>query len=348
MIERYYSIHDIVKFKITALTVPQWKLKNITGMYANFEVPFCENVDFDVIFGEFDPSNEDCIILENNVFVKKDYLYVKRDTYKFTHWEFELSDIEGGHTTIRIHSNTSGYLWMAGFIVEFIIHFKLNLKGYSIVHASGISKGNRCSLFAARGGGGKTTVALNLLDHKFDFLGDNFVIIYRGNVYSYITPLNIFAYNVTPLIARNLSISEMAMLKLKVLIYTLTGGYVKVFTKINPTRIIPESISKTALLSSVLLLIPQESVHFSDMDRAQLFDALLFNQMLDTLLFMPYIIEYSFIYPQSNLAYHWMKYRSNLDENIPQTLRIRKVEVPQRYESETIKVLMDAILSREV
>ena len=40
------------------------------------------------------------------------------------------------------------------------------------------------------------------------------------------------------------------------------------------------------------------------------------NQMMDTLLFLPYISEYSYLFPNSSLSNHWERYRSNIESNL--------------------------------
>lgn len=345
MPDRYYNIHDIVKFKITT-NESDWKLKNIYGHYKNFEISKTDTLDFVVHLGKFIPSNEDCCIIKDKYYIKWDYFYCKRDSYKFTEWEFEMSGFENGSTVIRISSNFPGYMWMSGFIVEFLIHYTLNEKGYSIIHASCVSIENNGIAFAARGGGGKTTIAMNLVERGYKLLGDNFVILSNGYVLSYLSPLNIFTYNLLPIVQKKINFRNKIELKLKQIIYQLTGRYVKIFTKLNPCDTFPMLTINKTKLDMLFLVVPKseiDSLLFKKVDVADLYDRLVLNQMLDTLLFLPYIAEYSYIFPESKLSKYWKKYRDNLINNIPSDVLAYVVGSKQRFDDNIINKIINMI-----
>lgn len=94
MEERYFNIHDIVKFKIVNTTPFKWQFKNIYGSYENFEAVKTDDLDFIVYLGRFKPTNQDCYITEEKYYIKEDYFYCQKDSYKFTNWEFEMSGFE--------------------------------------------------------------------------------------------------------------------------------------------------------------------------------------------------------------------------------------------------------------
>jgi len=343
--EKYYNIHDVVKFKIVTKEF-EWKFNNIYRAYKNFETTKTDELDFIVYIGKFTPSNQGCHILEDKYYIKEDYLYCKKDSYKFTSWEFEMSGFESKYTVIRISSNTLGYMWMSGFIIEFMIHYKMNEKGYSIVHASGVSRNNRGFIFSARGGGGKTTIALNLLERGFKMLGDNFVILHGEEVLNYISPLNIFTYNLAPIIRKNFGIKNKTILMLKEVIYRVTGGYIKIFTKLNPKEIFPELTIDKTKLDMVFLIVTREEVEriqVKKIGKTELLNHLIMNQMLDTLLFLPYILEYSYMFPNSKLAGHWVRYRKNLEKNLPNSMPIYRIEVPQKYKTDVFERILEVI-----
>lgn len=343
MLEKYYNIHDIVKFKIVSKSFFKWKFDNIFGAFENFETTKIEHVDFIVYLGKFEPSNQDCYILEGNYYVKDDYFYCKKDSYKFTKWEFEISGFENGNTIARISSNFLGYMWMSGFIIEFLIHFKMNEKNYPIVHASCVSDDVRGYLFSGRGGCGKTTIALNFLERGYKMLGDNFVILHDGKILSYFSPLNIFTYNLAPIIHKNLNIKMKLISNFKELLYKLTFNYIKIFTKINPKEIFHDLIVDSVKLNAIFILVPREKLEVEKIDKNELLDHLLMNQELDTLLFLQYISEYSYIFPKSKLSSHWSRYKKNLERNIPDNINIFKIEVPQKYSYNIFNEIIDVI-----
>ncbi len=343
--EKYYNIHDIVRFKIISDGF-NWKFNNIYGAYENFEVANIGDLDFVVYLGEFMPCNKNCYIVDNKYFIRKGYFYCKKDSYKLTNWKFEITGLEDKELIVRIFSNLPGYMWMSGFIIDFLIHYKLNEKSYSIIHASCVSKDNKGYLFSGRGGSGKTTIATSLLERGVKILGDNFVVLYEGKVLSYLSPLNIFTYNLTPLIKRSLSTKERAVLNLKEMIYKINRGYVKIFSKLNLKEIYPELIADKTELDKIFLILPKKElkeIQIEKIRREKLIEHLVSNQMLDTLMFLPYIFEYSYVFPDSGLATYWDKYRENLNSNLPNDKLLFRVEVPEKYTSYILEKLQEVI-----
>lgn len=333
MLEKCYNIHNILKFKIITNKRFKGNLKNIYGSFENFEVKNVDQTDFEVHLGKFEPSNKNCTILENKFYIKQDYFYCKKDMYKFTNWEFEVNGIDSENTIIKIASNFFGYLWMAGFIIEFFIHYKMNLKGYPLIHASALSHNGNGYVFSARGGGGKTTVSMNLIDKGFKILGDNFVIIDQGQILSYFSPLNIFSYNLAPIIKSNLTLKNNVSLKVKIIIYKLSFGFIKIFTKINPKEVLSNSTLNSSDLNKIFIIQPKDEFRIKKITKEDLCEYLLFNQMLDTLLFLPYIYEYSYVFPDSSLSKHWNLYKKNLLNNISEDVHIYQVESPKNLSS---------------
>jgi len=347
MEERYFNIHDIVKFKIVNTTPFKWQFKNIYGSYENFEAVKTDDLDFIVYLGRFKPTNQDCYITEEKYYIKEDYFYCQKDSYKFTNWEFEMSGFENGDTIIRIFSNIPGYMWMSGFIIDFMIHYKMNEKGYPILHASCVSKDNRGFMFSGSGGTGKTTITMNLLEKGFKMLGDNYIILKKGEVFSYLSLLNIFTYNLAPIIKSNLGVKNKIILGLKEIIYRVTQGYIKIFTKLNPKEIFPELTIDKIKLDTVFLILRKKELkemQIKKIDKIKLCEYLVTTQMLDnTCLFLPYIAEYSYIFPESKLATYWERYKKNLEENLPDDILIYKVEVPQKYDKEIFEKILEVI-----
>lgn len=346
MKEKYYNIHNIVKFKIAAPTsILKFKFDNIYGCYENFESPENHDLDFMIILGDFNPSNQNCSILEDKYYISQDYIYCKRDSYKFTKWEFEISGLETKCTIVHISSNFWGYMWMSGFIIEFLIHFKMNQKGYPIIHASCVSLEDKGFLFSTRGGGGKTTIAMHLLEKGFKLLGDNFIIIGEDNALCYLSPLNIFTYNLTPIVKKSLGFNNKVVLSLKNVFYNMTGGYIKIFTKMNPKKAFPHQVDESTNVSALFFITPRESLRIEKIDKIELCNFLVTNQQLDTLFFLEYISNYSYIYPNSKLSQHWLIYKKNLIKNLPNRQIYYKIEVPQKYDSLVLEEIVNFILN---
>ena len=346
MIEKYYNIHNIVKFKIVDRTTLSGK-GNFYKEYENFETTEkMDALDFTIHFGKFTPSNQNCYITESKYYAKKDYFYCKSDSYKFGNWKFEITGFESDNLAIRYSSNLIGYLFASQFIIDFPIHFKLNEKGYSIVHGSCVSKDNRAFLFTARGGAGKTTIALNLLERGFSLLGDDLTIlnINKGEVIGFLSPLNIFTYNLTSFVKEKLGIKNKVVLGLKDLLYKITGGYIKLFTQINAKNIFKEeNIIDKSELDAIFFLIPKNEFRVDYMSKQELIDHLLINQKLETPFFYKYMLEYSYMFPESKLSTHWKQYKKNLETNLPDDIPICKIEVPRKYDSKVSEKILEVI-----
>lgn len=343
MTERYYNINNIVKFKIFDEQLFKIKLNNIYDAYRNYEVnKKIEDIDFSVHLGKFKPSNENCNIINNKYFIKEDYFYCKEDYFKFAKWEFEIYGFEKDKTMVNISSNFVGYMFMSGFIIDFLIHYKLNDKGYSIIHASCISKNDKGILFAARSGGGKTTLAMAFIKRGFNILGDNFIILYQGDVISYFSHLNIFKYNFVPIIKNKIGLKIKFTIYLKEFLYKLTSGYFKIFTKINPKDIFPELIIEKSKLHTIFILLPKKELKIEKIDKITLCRQMVMNQKLDTLIFLNYILEYSYVCPTGKLSMHWIRYEDNLINNLIYT-SFYQVEVPKKYDTDIFERMYDFV-----
>ena len=343
MIEKNYSIHDIVTFKIINKTNFFHKfVSNLDIGYKNFEVKNLTNTDFTVHLGDFIPSNQDCYILDDKYYIRKNYVYCKENSYKLAKWKLEISDFESDNTIIRISSNLIGNMLIAP-IIDFLIQFKLNEKGYSLVHASCVSKDSHAYLFSTLSGGGKTTIAMYFVEKGFDFLGDNFVILHGNNVLSFLSPLNIFTYNLTPIIKSNLGVGKMIILDLKHLLYKMTGGYAKIFTKINVRNAFSNKVVDNSKLDSVSILIPKKEFHIENISKEELINHLVINQKLELISFLDYMLDYSYMFSESNMATHWTRYKENLRKNISEDIPIYKIEVPQRYDAEVFGEILGVI-----
>lgn len=343
MIEKYYNIHNIIKFNVVDKNTFCGK-GNFYKEYENFEtVEKIDELDFTVYFEKFTPSNQSCYITEEKYYIKEDYFYCKSDSYKFGKWEFEMSGFESNNLTIRYSSNLIGYFFTSQFIIDFPVHFKLNEKGYSIVHGSCVSKDNRALLFTARGGAGKTTIALNLMERGFNLLGDDLTILNKGSVIGFLSPLNIFTYNLAPIVREKLGIKNKAVLELKNLLYKITGGNIKLFMQINANDIFKESITDESELKSIFFLIPKDRFRVDHMNKKELIECLLINQKLDTPFFHSYLLEYSYMFPESKLSRYWERYKENLERNLPDDIPTYKVEVPQKYDSEVFEKILEVI-----
>ena len=333
--KRYYNIHDILTFKIVDENgILNRIFDTIRIEYKNFESEELEKPDFTIYLEKFTPYNQDCFILDNEHYIKEDYFYC-RDSYKIAKWELEISGFETDNLIVRISTNPFASMIISGFVIDPLIIFKMNEKGHPIVHSSCVSKDGHAYLFTAQGGGGKTSTALYSVERGLNFLGDNFIILDKGHVLSFLSPLNIFSFNLAPIVRKNMSIKSRAEFYFKDLLHRIGGP--RVVTKINVKDIFSDSLANKSKLDSVFLLIPKEKFDIAEIGKEELIRYFVANLKLDSFPFLKYMLEYSYMFPESKMATHWDRYEESLRKNLNDTISIFRVEVPQKYDMKTFE-----------
>lgn len=344
--EKNYNVHDIIKFKVIAERIS----RRMDIEYKNFESEKIDKPDFTVFLGDFIPSNDRCFIIDNTYYIKEDYIYCE-DSYKLGRWRVEVSGLEKEGTTVKLSTNIVGSIFadmfICAYIIDFLIRFKLNEKGYSVVHASAVSKDGKAYLFPSQSGAGKTTTAMHFAENGYAFLGDDFVLLHDGVIISYLTPLNIFAYNLNSVILKNMGFKEKCILDLKNLVYWASSRYIKIFTKMNPKYIFPNQTIDKSKLDAVFLLVPKDKFGVEKTDREAIINNLFINQKLESFPFFKYLLEYAYVFPESGIASHWDKCKENLMRNLGGDVDFYRVEVPKRYSMETFKNI-SSIVHKEV
>ena len=340
--EKYYSVHDIVTFKIIS------KIGLLDRFFKGWEIELRDfesirtaKPDFTVYFGKFTPHNQDCYFLDEKYYVKENYLYCQ-DSYRYIKWELEMSGFERSNMEIHLNCNSIGKMFISDLMLYHLIWLKLNEKGCSIVHGSGVSKDGKAYIFAGQGASGKSTIALNLIERGFKLLGDHFVILNNGYVMSFPTALHIMGFNITPFIKENMSLKHKAFFYSNELLYKLTGRGTS--TKLNVKDIFPNSLEDKAKLHSIFLLLPKEKFKAERIGREDLISHLVMNQKLESFpSFIKYMTEYSYLFPQSNMAAYWEHYEENLRRALSPETEIYKLEVPRRYDAKTLDEILQIV-----
>lgn len=131
------------------------------------------------------------------------------------------------------------------------------------------------------------------------------------------------------------------------LLYKLTQGYVKIFTNLNPKEVLPNSIVDESELSSVFLLIPGEKFSTGKIGKEELINRLVINQKLDSIMIPESILEYSYIFTESNLSTYWDRYEENLRKNLNEDVPTYMVVIPQKYNREVFDKILAMIETKE-
>ena len=339
--EKYYSIHNLVTFKtIDKFGFPKSYFNNIEKEYKNFEVKWIENPDLTIDIGDFVPNNGSCTILDSNYYIKRNYFFCS-DSHKIAKWKFEMSEFENGSMKVKIFTNFFASMIISGFLIDPIINYILNKKGYTLIHGSCISDCNGAYLFTSQGGGGKTSIALYSVEKGYNFLGDNFVVLDKGIIRSFLSPLNIFSFNSVPIIMNNMEILSKIEFHLKNLLYKLTR--LRLVTKINVKDIFPNSLSDCSKLELIAFLMPKENFGMEEISKEELIGHMVANMKLDSFPFIKYMLLYSYIFSESEMARHWDLYEENLRKNLNDAI-IYKVEVPLKFDMKTFNKISEMVL----
>ena len=147
-------------------------------------------------------------------------------------------------------------------LLEAALYFKALEKGVLIFHAAGISIGKEAYIIAAKGGTGKTTTVMRLLqsDPAGQFLGDDHVLVSRDmTTYSYPRPLHIFRSTLKDFPELNISGSLRVIIHLKAVVASLftqlTGQRFFLSTRVPVEAICPGTVyGPPAPLATIIAL----------------------------------------------------------------------------------------------
>lgn len=339
-----YNIHNILKFQIILnKKLNLFDYFNVEHRF--FEVKNIDSPDIILNIGKFTPSNVDCYIVDNKYYIKKNYFYCS-DSVGGTKWESEIFGFESGKTIINFDVNVPGIrgllpiLGVHNLFLSPLIDFKLSNKGYYLLHSAGLGKDNKAFILAGMGGAFKTTLAMDFTRKAgFDFFGDERVIVHDGNVLSYPIGLVSFDYRCKclptekkrnfkdkiDLVKYNLS-KYHHIDKLSVNIADTSRLCAIFFMNRNSER---KSLicNKSTLNNAVEKLVINNEM---EMNHAYMPNVMgiSFNP------FFEYMLAYSFIYPESQVALHWDNLRRDLKRNL-ENVPIYEIEIPLEY-SDTV------------
>lgn len=345
MVVKCYNIHNIVKFKIIDRhNHTKNFLTHLNEAYSYFEVDKIDKPDIIFNIGPFNESIEDAQILDEKYYVKKNYLFC-RDSYKKAKWKLQIHGFEKGMMKVDVNTNTFGQLFISGYIIDPIVRLKILEKGNSMIHAACLSKDGTGYILAARSGVGKTFTSISLADRGLNFLGDNWIILHGSEILSFPCPLKIFSFNMSKVVADKLSHTAKIWLKIKNVVFILTGGYVKIYSTIEPHKIIPDSIIDKAKNKVLLFAIKGKKFDIkSNVNRDDIISQLVTNNMFEMFPFFTYMLEYSFVFPESKIALFVDNMREYLKKYL-KNVKIYKLYLPEKITSNDLNKIYDFMVS---
>jgi len=334
-----FNIHNIFKFKV--ISTNKRFLNYIDREYSFFKVDKIKNPDLMLRIGEFKPNNKNCHIIDHKYFVKKNYFYCK-DSYKVVKWKVQISGVEDKKTIVDFNGNFFADSFLCRYIIEPIMRFKTNKKGYAWLHSSGVSDGKNAFLITTCKGVGKTSTVLHLVNRGGIYLSDDFTILSnKGKVYSYPTTVHFFDYNLKgcPFIRKKLPPKEKFMVKFYDFLFRITLGYGSLPVDIRVEDIFEGGkTGKSYPLKSLILLTKKNTNKFTikKSNKEIISRQIIPINIIEAFNFYDYMLAYSFIFPKSEIATHWKRLEKNL-LNALKDIKCYQVDIPEKYTSDTFK-----------
>ncbi|UCC63060.1 MAG: hypothetical protein JSV36_20335 [Anaerolineae bacterium] len=329
-----HSLHNILTFDIDdrrAAISRRWS--DVGSRYRAFRVPLRPDVqpDLTIEIGRFTPSLAGCNLLDDEYYLKPDYLYLAQERHKLGGaWQFDVLGLEEERCRVRVNANWTGLPFVPGRVIDFFIHYALAKRGYSLMHASAVALDGMAAVYAGRGGGGKTTIALKAVERGGSgYLGDNFILCKRGKLFSFTSDVNMFAYNLRPAVWARLSRIERLRFRFWLQVYRLTRGYIKVLTPVSPLRLFSRALQDSAGLAAFYSLLTGQAFSCVPADRDEIIGRSVSNQKLEFFSFVRYTGLYGCLYPRSDFARHWEIYEDLLYQNLPDDIPYFQLTVPR-------------------
>lgn len=338
-----FNIHNLLKFRIDGTNKAY--LKYFSQDYSYFQTNEPIDSDLDVIVSDFTPSNNDCYIINHRYYVKENYLFCK-DRYKIVRWSLCIKDIED-KPTVYFKGGVLGKTFLKDYIVEPLIGFKLAQKGYSLLHASGVTFNSKGFVFPSCKGVGKTSTILNLIETSDSFLGDESIILSNDSmVYSFPSYIHFYHYNLksSPQISEKLGIKDKFELQLKHLIYVLSLKYASFSLDIDSKELFKEIGNKSRLQSLILLTkTNRDAINIlENIDRKGLVKRLVLINKYQMQYFSDLLLAYSYICPESAVNSYWQTLENNLSNALAK-VSCHEVEIPLNYDSKVYEKIYELL-----
>ena len=347
-----YNIHNILKFQIVR-DKRRDLMRDLNLEFSFFEVEEIDDPDIVLNIGKFTPSNNNCYLVDHKYHIKENYFYCK-DAGGRAKWEVEIFGFEDGNAIINFDSSILGLekllfpdLLPQNIVLKPMIEYKLGKKGYFLIHSAAISKDNQTYILAGRGSAFKTTIVMDLVrNERYNFLGDERVIIYEDKVLSFPIHFLLYSYRSEYLPTENF---RNILDKLRFVRYlrnnsdyvnsnvpvinssTLKAIFFIVRTNKLEVKKIPVSLER-----AVNKLIANEKAEMFRNPSLALSD---FGYH-----FLKYMLAYSYVFPESGVAKYWR----NMQEGLKRILRqvpLYEIEMPyiynQRVFNEISKLVQD-------
>lgn len=177
---KYYNVHGIVKVA-----------SNVEGILPkSFESEPLKRTDIEILQGEFefDKGRHKRI---GSFWGGENSVYFESSFYGRPVYKIMISDLKG-RTKLRFTRMSK--VFSVSKLVMMLLEIKLLQKGYTLVHAGGVSKGGvGVALFGWPGVGKSSTIFGLSSEENFDVFGDDIIIVSKkGKMYSFPSRAGVF------------------------------------------------------------------------------------------------------------------------------------------------------------
>lgn len=339
--KQYYSIHDLLKIEISS-DIPFRKsiFEDLNFPFSYFSVEeLDEDPDIVLNIGEFDPSNNNCNVLDYKYNIKENYFFCT-ENIPDAKWSVEIKGLENSPTIINYLGNPKGIKKLfenqipCMFILLPIIEYQLFKKGYHLIHAAGICKDKRGYILVGRPSSFKSSLAMDLIRKTgFQWLGDERVILCKDRVMSF--PLCPDTFDLKCRLLNNENFPGLFS-KLKFLYYS--NRYNRSLSSL--------SIAKCVGLEKIIFISRsnKKNLETKELSREQGIKKLIENNRAEMMIsqFYKYLLAYSFIFPDSMLSNYFKNFQEEIEKSIG-NIPIFEQEIPEKYGNDSLTRVRDQL-----
>lgn len=338
----YFNIHGLYKIQI------EGDNKRILNYFkedlAYFLTEDETDPDLKVIVSDFDVDLSDCFIVEQNYYIKKNFIY-SNDSRKMVKWKYLIEDIEN-KPTVYFSGNFFSEIFLREFLIEPIMAFKLAEKGYYFLHGSGIAFDNKGIVFTASKGVGKTTTLLNFIEEGATCLSNEPIIISEGKVYSFPARIRLYYYNFkgNSSFWKKLYKKQRLEVIIKYLAYRLSLKFASFSLNVDPSQLF-DKVGGSYPLRSLLLLNKSFNGDIEiqkNIDRDILVKKLVTLNKFELFYFEKILNAYTYIFPNVSSKFSWEVQENGL-KKVLSNISCNEINVPFSYSSKVYETILNLV-----
>ena len=339
--KRFYNINNLITFSVFG---PGKKVDYVHRQYSYFFVKKpIRDVDIEIKVGPFDEKKilrGGFDVVNRKYRVCKDAIFAN-DSYKVARWKFLITGLKKERTRIYFCGNYWGYYILYKFFIEPVIRYKLNAKGYFMVHSSSVCVDDRAFIFPASPSVGKTSTMLHWLHSGKGFIADEYTIMKDQDVYSYPTPLRLHDYNLkaNPYICDDIPFWDKFQIYFRTWIFRFSLGYADVTHEVDIWNIIRGVAVKDHVKLGKVVIFTKYSgsdVKANIISKKQLIEKLMIINRFETTRFNEYLDAYYYVNDIPTRDRFWNKMESDLIKMFPEK-QYMELMIPERYTENTFK-----------